>query len=138
MKKLLGMVLIILMSVSYPLTCFAFPDTGKYESEERSRTSDTDEPTGFPLWKLEINKSSSYYGTLVMNAKGVWSGYWSVPLSITTNDDGRYPIEAILRDDNRSKLRIELQETSDSSFSLYTVNLRDGSKRFAATMIKIE
>lgn len=50
----------------------------------------------FALWKLEINKSSKCYGTLLMNAEGIKRGHWADLLSINKNNDRYYSIDVIV------------------------------------------
>ena len=77
MKKSLGMVLVVLLLISFTATCFAFPAPGKYGCDPMK-------------WVLMINKSNSnYYGTLKWYAKGgVLSYDWEAPLSIAKTAKG--------------------------------------------------
>jgi len=116
-------------------TGFVFPAAGQYESVERARTTDTGETTDFPLWKLGINKSNTYYGKVSWASKGVWYGNWTAPLSITANSDGHYSID--ISDGHNMSGKMELQETSDGSLVM-NIKFTNSNKVYSANMKKIE
>ena len=134
MKKLLGILIIMLLLICFTVTCFAFPAPGKYESKERA--SAIGGPLPYGRYRVEIIKSNNgYSGTIDITAKGGMHLLWSVPLSISKNQDGRYPIDDVRETSMPNYNRVwEIEEVSDGSFNLYAGSRNDNKRYFASTV----
>jgi len=111
MKRVASILMVAFLIMIACSVCNAFPATGEYESIERARTSETDEITNHPLWKLTIKRSDSYYGDFVLFAKGAWIGTWTTPLSSSPNNDGRYTIT--VTPGYGKPIHVDLEETNN-------------------------
>ncbi|MDR3590764.1 MAG: hypothetical protein P4N41_14015 [Negativicutes bacterium] len=129
MKKSAAILMVAVLILTAGGVCQAFPASGEYGSIERARTSDTGEIVDIPLWKLTINRSDIYSGDFVLLAKGAWIGTWTAPLSISPNQDGRYPITVTEKSWPRNQIRVDLEETNDG-LVMY-VNFDPVSPRFS-------
>jgi len=123
MKKVFGIILVIVLLLSFALPCFAFPAVGKYESKERACATDTgEEISDLAEWNMEIKKSDiEYSGSLVIYTKGAWMGNWSLPLVFAENSGGEYSI-AVLPAYSRLEtgLLMNLTENPDGSIFVQT------------------
>ena len=119
MKKLLGILIIMLLLICFTVTCFAFPAPGMY--------SDGDGGT----LTIEINKSENkYYGNMRIPTKGgAFIADWYMPLSKGNNSDGFYEIDlAVDTANGRVKTDRLIGQLSENSFKMYSVDLRTGKK----------
>jgi len=119
-KRMLGVLLIIVLVVSVVGTCMAFPATGKYETEERAINDDGIEQKDAGFITFYIYKSNVFYGKYEVRGKGWFGGSWSLPLNISANGDGSYPI--VIKSDNPGSPEYyykDLEEQSDGSILLH-------------------
>ena len=137
MKKLLGILIIMLLLICFTVTCFAFPAPGKYESVERERGPMGESPNTARYY-FTINKSgNNYSGTMDELRKGILRGTWAAPLNVTKKNNGRYAIEVIF-DNGGAKAKgvRELEEISNNSFKMYSVQ-SDGTQKLVGLFNRI-
>ena len=130
MKKSLGMLLILLLLISFTATCLAFPAPGKYEPKENI----------YSTMSIEIDRSTNtYFGKMSLEGKGVFLADWSAPLSIKKNNNGVYEIEVTYVGVGQQKMRAmwEIEQISNDSYKLYAVNSANGNRYFRWTWNKI-
>ena len=136
MKKSLLFVAVVSMLFLNVSLCLAFPEPGRYGSEEKARASDTGELLDIPLWRLEVDRADCYSGKLLWASRGIWIGDWTAPLGISPNKDGRYELESRTQ---YSVIKMEIQETSETSFIMYVKYKSSRSaEEYTVNMRKIE
>ena len=123
MKKTSGVVLTVLLIVSFAASCFAFPAPGTYESMEKDNIPPGENAVTAARYSFVIEKSENkFYGTFNELRQGGVRSEWSAPASIAKNNEGRYLIECVFVDAGGNKISgiREIEEISDASFKMYS------------------
>ena len=116
-KTLRGLLIVLLLTISFTATVFAFPATGKYGDGDGGTLT------------IEINESGKqYFGKIRIPSKGgAFIAEWAMALSKGKNSNGYYEIDCLVETGAaRAKTDRLIEPLSADSFKMFSLDPRTG------------